>query len=49
LARLTVEFWRLNPSLALGLSEAQWFGLAMIIVGLWQLLRGGRVKTAVAT
>jgi phosphatidylglycerol:prolipoprotein diacylglycerol transferase len=49
LARLGVEFWRLNPSLALGLSEAQWFGLAMIIVGLWQLFRTGRVKTVAAT
>jgi phosphatidylglycerol:prolipoprotein diacylglycerol transferase len=49
LARLVVEFWRLNPTVALGLSEAQWFGLAMIIVGLWQLLRTGRVKTLAAT
>jgi phosphatidylglycerol:prolipoprotein diacylglycerol transferase len=49
LARLGVEFWRLNPPLALGLSEAQWFGLAMIIVGLWQLFRSGRVKTLAAT
>jgi phosphatidylglycerol:prolipoprotein diacylglycerol transferase len=49
LARLTVEFWRLNPALALGLSEAQWFGLALVIVGLWQLFRSGRVKTLAAT
>lgn len=43
LARLVVEFWRLNPVLALGLSEAQWFGVLMIIVGLWQLVKSGTV------
>ena len=35
LARLVVEFWRLNPVVGLGLTEAQWFGAAMILVGLW--------------
>jgi phosphatidylglycerol:prolipoprotein diacylglycerol transferase len=45
LARLVVEFWRLNPVFALGLTEAQWFGVLMIFVGLWQLLRAGRAKT----
>jgi prolipoprotein diacylglyceryltransferase len=48
LARLVVEFWRLNPVFALGLTEAQWFGVLTIIFGLWQLLRAGRAK-AVAT
>jgi phosphatidylglycerol---prolipoprotein diacylglyceryl transferase len=48
LARLVVEFWRLNPAFAFGLTEAQWFGVLTIIVGLWQLLRVGRAK-AVAT
>lgn len=38
-ARLVVEFWRINPVLALGLTEAQWFSAAMIVVGLWQLLK----------
>ena len=36
-ARLTVEFWRINPPIAFGLTEAQWFGLGLMIVGLWQL------------
>jgi phosphatidylglycerol:prolipoprotein diacylglycerol transferase len=45
LARLVIEFWRLNPVFALGLTEAQWFGALTIIVGLWQLLRTGRAKT----
>ena len=48
LARLVVEFWRLNPVLALGLTEAQWFGVLMILLGLWQLLTARRAK-AVAT
>jgi phosphatidylglycerol---prolipoprotein diacylglyceryl transferase len=39
LARLIVEFWRLNPVLALGLTEAQWFGVLMIVIGLSQLVR----------
>ena len=43
LARLVVEFWRLNPVLALGLTEAQWFGVLMIVVGLWQLVKSGTV------
>jgi phosphatidylglycerol---prolipoprotein diacylglyceryl transferase len=49
LARFVVEFWRLNPVLALGLTEAQWFGVLMILVGLWQLLRNGRAQTVAAT
>jgi phosphatidylglycerol:prolipoprotein diacylglycerol transferase len=49
LARLVVEFWRVNSVLALGLTEAQWFSLVMVIVGTWQLLRAGRVKAKVAT
>jgi hypothetical protein len=34
-----VEIWRINPPIALGKSEAQWFGIALAIVGLWQLMR----------
>jgi len=45
---LVVEFWRLNPVFAFGLTEAQCFGLLMIIVGLWQLLTARGAK-AVAT
>jgi phosphatidylglycerol:prolipoprotein diacylglycerol transferase len=49
LARLVVEFWRLNPVLALGLTAAQWFGVLMIIVGLWRLVRAPRsVKVSTA-
>jgi phosphatidylglycerol:prolipoprotein diacylglycerol transferase len=43
MARLVVEFWRLNPVFAFGLTEAQWFGVLTIILGLWQLLKSGAV------
>ena len=33
LARFTVEFWRVNPVLAGGLSEAQWISLILMAVG----------------
>ncbi len=32
-ARFTVEFWRVNPALALGMTEAQWFSLILLVVG----------------
>jgi phosphatidylglycerol:prolipoprotein diacylglycerol transferase len=31
LGRFAIEHWRLNPDVALGLSEAQWFGLGLIV------------------
>jgi phosphatidylglycerol:prolipoprotein diacylglycerol transferase len=37
LARFVVEFWRINPPLALGLTEAQCFSLALMAVGLFLL------------
>ena len=33
-ARFVVEFWRINPPLALNLTEAQWFSLASMALGL---------------
>src|SRR5918994_2646830 len=33
LARFTVEFWRVNPTLAAGLSEAQWISLILMADG----------------
>jgi phosphatidylglycerol---prolipoprotein diacylglyceryl transferase len=38
-ARALVEIWRINPAIALGMSEAQCFGVAVVIIGLWQLLK----------
>jgi phosphatidylglycerol:prolipoprotein diacylglycerol transferase len=29
--RIAIEHWRVNPEVALGLSEAQWFGLGLIV------------------
>jgi phosphatidylglycerol---prolipoprotein diacylglyceryl transferase len=37
LARFVVEFWRINPTFAAGLSEAQWFSLAIMLIGLTML------------
>jgi phosphatidylglycerol---prolipoprotein diacylglyceryl transferase len=48
-ARLVVEFWRLNPVFAFGLTEAQWFGVLTIIIGLWQLLTARRAKRVATT
>jgi len=49
IARFVVEFWRINPVLSLGLSEAQWFSVIMMAVGVWQLFKPGKeVKTSAA-
>lgn len=37
--RFTVEFWRANPLVGLGMTEYQWFSLAVVALGLAQLLR----------
>jgi phosphatidylglycerol:prolipoprotein diacylglycerol transferase len=42
LARAMVEIWRINPPVALGMSEAQWFGLLLAAFGLFQLVRTTR-------
>ncbi len=39
LARFAVEFWRVNPVVGLGMTEAQWFSVGLAVVGLWQLMR----------
>lgn len=33
LARFGVEFWRVNPVVGLGMTEAQWFSLALTVLG----------------
>jgi phosphatidylglycerol---prolipoprotein diacylglyceryl transferase len=45
LARFIVEFWRINPVLGFGLSEAQWFSLALIALGAF-LLATRRTSTS---
>jgi phosphatidylglycerol:prolipoprotein diacylglycerol transferase len=37
-ARFVIEFYRINPPLALGLSAAQWFSVALVAIGAWRLL-----------
>jgi len=36
-ARFVIEFYRVNPPVALGLSTAQWFSLLLVAVGTWRL------------
>jgi phosphatidylglycerol:prolipoprotein diacylglycerol transferase len=47
-ARFAVEFVRLNSPLALGLTEAQWFSLALMAIGAWRLAAGASVAPAPA-
>jgi len=37
LSRFVVEFWRINPQVGFGLSEAQWFSLVLMALGLWKI------------
>ena len=32
-ARFIVEFWRINPEIGLGMSQAQWISLVLVLVG----------------
>ena len=42
IARFLIEFVRIEPRLWLGLTEAQWFGIASLAAGVLGLLWGGR-------
>ena len=33
IARFAVEFWRVNPVMALGMTQAQWFSLLLVVTG----------------
>jgi phosphatidylglycerol:prolipoprotein diacylglycerol transferase len=48
--RIAVELWRINERVAFGLTEAQWIGLALILLGAgsWLRLRGRRAAVASA-
>lgn len=37
--RTVIEHWRVNPRVALGMSEAQWIGIALVVLGivLWTM------------
>ena len=41
LARFVVEFWRINPAVGFGLSEAQWFSVVLSALGLWKISTTG--------
>jgi len=47
-ARFAIEFYRINPSVALGLSTAQWFSLLLIGIGVWRLWASRRAEVAPA-
>ena len=45
LGRTIIEHWRLNPRVALDLSEAQWIGVALVVFGTFLIMRvRGRTK-----
>jgi prolipoprotein diacylglyceryltransferase len=50
LGRLVIEHWRVNPRVALGLTEPQWIGIALIASGLsaWLYFRRRRPVPAPA-
>ena len=37
--RFTVEFWRMNRVVGLGMTEYQWISIVLVALGLWQILR----------
>jgi phosphatidylglycerol:prolipoprotein diacylglycerol transferase len=47
--RFVVEIWRINEPVALGLTEAQWIGIALIVLGCSGWLRLRAQGTAFAT
>ena len=47
-ARFTVEFWRVNPAVALGFTEAQWFSLVLLLAGCFLLYFRKREPTRTA-
>ena len=42
IGRAIIEHWRLNPRVALDLSEAQWIGVGLVIFGTVLLVRARR-------
>ena len=51
IARLLVEFIRLNEPVALGLTSQQWIAVAMIVVGVvgaWYFGTRGRLRPVIA-
>ena len=42
--RAVIEHWRLNARVALDLSEAQWIGIAILVLGAVLITRGRAVR-----
>jgi len=38
--RFLVEFWRVNPIVALSMTEYQWISIVLVALGSWQILTG---------
>jgi phosphatidylglycerol:prolipoprotein diacylglycerol transferase len=49
LMRLIVEFWRANPIVGLGMTEYQWFSLALVIIGTALVVRNLRGQRIIKT
>lgn len=51
LGRIVIEHWRVNPTVALGLTEPQWIGFALVLIGsagwIYFRLRGAEGATVV--
>jgi phosphatidylglycerol:prolipoprotein diacylglycerol transferase len=48
LGRIAIEHWRVNPEVALGLTEPQWIGLGLVVLGMggWLYFRFHRASAA---
>jgi phosphatidylglycerol:prolipoprotein diacylglycerol transferase len=46
LGRLVIEHWRVNPRVALGLTEPQWIGIALVVAGVGGWLYCARRRAA---
>ena len=47
--RFAIEFIRRNPAWLLGLTTAQWFSLASVVVGVWLISSATRTRSPVPT
>jgi len=46
LMRFIVEFWRINPAIGFGFSEAQWFSMLLVAFGVVMLVVRPARRTA---
>jgi phosphatidylglycerol:prolipoprotein diacylglycerol transferase len=48
LGRVVIEHWRVNPRVALGLTEPQWIGIGLVVLGMggWLYYRGRPVPAS---